>query len=626
MRSAPSAIASAPAAAGGLNLRTLLRALPLLGTLPMLAFAVALLWQQWTTHQQATHRSLERTAQAVALSVERELNGSKRQLEHIGQAPSLQPGQLAIFHGYLQRLIRPHSEWDNLALVDPQGTPLLDANVPLGMPMPRAEGLDFRVAVLTGTATVSDLYISPHTGRPAVVVAQPVQRDGRIVWVLAGRLADAKLRRLLYEPAHETSLLTTVMDGQGLIIARSQDFDRFFGTPASPDMLGLVRAEPHGMGRAQTADGRKFLFAWQRLDNGWTVSAGVDPAALKATLLESLSAAAGAGALLLLLGLASATWLSRRIGAAIDQAAENAITMAQALPVAATHSPISQVNRLLAAHQEASRRLTQTALERNEAMERMRAEVRRRDEFLSMLAHELRNPLAPLGHALWLLEHSPRLDAQDQRRVAVARSQARQLHRLVDDLLDASRLINGKITLKPEPLSLRELVERAAEAMQPLAEAEGQQLVVELPADPVTLIADGERISQVLHNLLGNAVKFGRPQGTLRVTLQDTPQEAVVSVSDEGTGIEPGRLEELFLPFCQIEPDMARSKGGLGLGLTIARQLVQMHGGSLSAHSAGLGQGATFTLRLPREAPPPALAAAEPAQAAPPRQGVVSAP
>ena len=609
MPSAPSA--PAPAAAGRLKLRTLLMALSLLGTVPMLGFALALLWQQWTTHQDEMQRSLRHTANALAMAVERELKATERQLGHIAGSPSLQPPvNLPQFHRYMQRLVSARGEWDNLALVDPQAGPLLDTAVRLGAPLPTADPIDYGSVAALRTPTLSNVYVSAQTGRPAVAVSLPVERNGQQPWILTARLAPMHLRRLLQDPPDDQSYLSTLMDRQGVIAARSQDFERFFGLPASADLVRHARERPQGVGLVTTPDGRQLLMAWQRLENDWTVSVGIDPAVLEAPWRESLYAAAGAGGLLLLLGLAGASWLASRISISIEQAADDAIAMARGDPVRATYSPIAQVNQLFVAHHEASRRLEHTAQERNEAMARMQGEVRRRDEFLSMLAHELRNPLAPLFHALWILERSPRLDAHDRQRLCTAHDQARQLNRLVDDLLDASRLVSGKITLRPAPLALRELVARATDAMQPVAEAAGQRIVLALPDDPVPLMADGERLRQVLHNLLGNALKFGREGDTVRVTLQAGREEVVLSVRDEGLGIEPGRIEEMFLPFSQIDPGADRSRSGLGLGLTIARQLVQMHGGTLQADSAGLGHGAVFTVRLPRE---PAFAPAAPA-------------
>lgn len=585
-------------------------ALSLLGTLPMLGFALALLWLQWTAHQDEMQRSLRHTANTLAVAVERELKASERQLEHIAESPSLQPPvNLPQFHRYMQRLIPGRGEWDNLALVDPQAGPLLDAAVQMAVPLPPADALDYGSIAALRTPTLSDVYLSAQTGRPAVAMSLPVGRNGQLPWVLTARLSQLHLTRLLQDPPEDTTYLSTLMDRNGVIVARSQDFDRFFGVPASADLARQIRERPQGAGLSTTPDGGKLLVAWHRLDNEWTVSVGVDPAVLEAPWRESLVAAVGAGALLLGLGLAGASWLASRISISIEQAAQDAIAMARGEPVRATYSPIAQVHQLFVAHHEASRRLDQTARERNEAMAHMQDEVRRRDEFLSMLAHELRNPLGPLFHALWILERSPRLDAQDRRHLCVAHDQAGQLNRLVDDLLDASRLGSGKIALRPAPLALRELVAKASEAMQPVIEAAGQHLALELPADPVPMVADAERLRQVLHNLLGNALKFGREGGTVRVALQANAQEAVVSVRDEGVGIEPSRIEEMFLPFSQIDPGADRSRSGLGLGLTIARQLVQMHGGTLQAHSAGLGHGATFTVRLPREltaAAPPA--------------------
>jgi signal transduction histidine kinase len=401
--------------------------------------------------------------------------------------------------------------------------------------------------------------------------------------------------------------------GGGRIVARSHDFDRFFGQHATPEYLQLIRSVPHGVSTstAKTVDGREMVAAWERLDNGWTVGIGAPGALLEAPLRQSILMAGLAGLVLLAAGLLAALWLSRRIAGAIDAATEDAGRLAQEQQLAPRRSAIRQVRHLFVAHQQASLRLENAAAERGRAMAALHAEIARRDGFLAMLAHELRNPLAPLTNAHRLIERAERLGDTGRMALEIAQRQTRQLTRLVDDLLDLSRLTSGKIALRLGTVPLNELVREAIEDVRPDADAHSQRLRVEMPDDPVAIEADAARVRQILDNLLVNAVKFGRDGGEVRLVLEATEDEAVVSVTDDGVGLDPARLGELFKPFSQLDPGLARTNGGLGLGLALVRQLVALQGGAVRADSDGLNRGATFTVRLPRKGPPESPAAAQ---------------
>ncbi|HJQ83982.1 MAG TPA: MASE1 domain-containing protein [Candidatus Binatia bacterium] len=221
---------------------------------------------------------------------------------------------------------------------------------------------------------------------------------------------------------------------------------------------------------------------------------------------------------------------------------------------------------------------------------------RRKDEFLAMLAHELRNPLAPLSAALHLLA----TDAGGRERfLAMAGRQVKQLVRLVDDLLDVSRITQGKITLRREPTTVEEVVGRAVETARPLIDSRGHAFTLSLPPDPVRLDADPARLAQVIANLLGNAAKYTPPGGAIWLTADHTDDEVVIRVRDTGAGLAPDLLPHVFDVFVQGDRALDRTRGGLGIGLTIVRRLVELHGGRVEAHSPGLGKGSEFVVHLP---------------------------
>jgi PAS domain S-box-containing protein len=238
------------------------------------------------------------------------------------------------------------------------------------------------------------------------------------------------------------------------------------------------------------------------------------------------------------------------------------------------------------------------------AAESLREADRRKNEFLAVLSHELRNPLAPIHNGLYILERAAPGGEQERRVKAILRRQVGLLTRLVDDLLDLTRISRNKIQLRPERLELNELARRTIEDHRSLFEASGVRLETRLAQDPVVVRGDGPRIAQVIGNLLQNAAKFTARGGRALVSVapDEAGARAVVRVADTGVGIAPELIDRLFEPFIQADATLDRTKGGLGLGLALVKSLVELHGGDVSVRSGGAGKGAEFEVRLPLDA------------------------
>jgi signal transduction histidine kinase len=223
-----------------------------------------------------------------------------------------------------------------------------------------------------------------------------------------------------------------------------------------------------------------------------------------------------------------------------------------------------------------------------------------KDEFLALLAHELRNPLAPIMNAVGLISNRGGADPVLQQATQVVERQARQMARLLDDLLDVSRISRGKLQLRKEVLDLTEVVENAVQTSRPLIESRRHQLTISLSPEPVALEGDSTRLEQVLANLLNNAAKYTDAGGRIHISANLEDNNAIIRVRDTGKGIPPAMIQRVFEPFVQIDFSLHRpEQGGLGIGLMLVRRLVEMHGGTVSASSEGPGLGSEFVVRLP---------------------------
>jgi len=249
--------------------------------------------------------------------------------------------------------------------------------------------------------------------------------------------------------------------------------------------------------------------------------------------------------------------------------------------------------------------------DRKTDVEALKDADRRKDEFLAMLAHELRNPLSPIRNSIHLMRLDPKRSPASDRALEIAERQVKNLSRLVDDLLDVSRITRGKIKLEKEPVDLLVIAARAVESVATLMEAHDHDVSLSLGNRPARVDGDPTRLEQILSNLLNNAAKYTPNGGRIRLSVAQERDEVLVRVTDNGVGIAAEVLPSIFDLFAQDKRPMDRSQGGLGIGLTISRRLAEMHGGTLSAASKGKDQGSDFLLRLPALQAPAAPASSD---------------
>ncbi|MES2901275.1 MAG: ATP-binding protein [Pseudomonadota bacterium] len=267
--------------------------------------------------------------------------------------------------------------------------------------------------------------------------------------------------------------------------------------------------------------------------------------------------------------------------------------------VAAFNDMLAEIGRRSHALQEANLTLEHEMQVRHRAEEALLVADRRKDEFLATLAHELRNPLAPIRTGLDILRIRSGDAQATQRATDIMERQLRQMVRLVDDLLDVSRINTGKFAIKMGRVELKAVVNDALEVVRSYIELHGHELVIDLPDRPVFLHGDATRLAQILSNLLNNAAKYTNRGGRVSLSARVEERNLVLNVADNGIGIAPDMLGHVFEMFVQVDSTLERTNAGLGVGLSLARRLVELHGGSIEAHSGGINRGSEFVVRLP---------------------------
>jgi len=274
--------------------------------------------------------------------------------------------------------------------------------------------------------------------------------------------------------------------------------------------------------------------------------------------------------------------------------------------VDAFNAMLAEVGRRADALEASNATLSRESAERRVAEEALRVADRRKDEFLAMLAHELRNPLAPLRNALEILKRREGSSPMAAEARQMMERQLKQMVRLVDDLLDVSRITTGKVALKTAVCELHDIVRSAVDTARPVIDARHHALTVSVPDERVYVSADATRLAQVFSNLLNNAANYTEPGGRIELRSFADDKRVTVSVIDNGIGIAPEMLGPVFRMFAQADESLERVPGGLGVGLTLARHLVELHGGTIEAQSEGVGRGSTFIVRLSRVVAAPA--------------------
>jgi signal transduction histidine kinase len=577
--------------------------------LPVVLFAITVVHEVSIKERAASERSLVRAARNLTQDLEREVSSTIRTLQALAVSERLDQGEFKAFYTEAQRMARTQPTWLTVILLTPDGRQIINTSQPLGVSLPPVnEAESLRRIVETRQPTLGYLVRGGLRQSWAFPIRVPVMRGGKLIYVLTAVITPKALASVIKTEAPTDGEWTrTIVDGHGIVVARTRNPERFVGKPSTPSFLKRIREATEGVSRETTLEGRKVYLAFSRANfSDWTTAVVVPVEVVEEPSRRAMWLIMGSGLGLLLVSGVGALLLSRCIAQGITSAALAAEVIAKGERPRINPSPIQEVALLGESLEFAANLLSQRERERDEHLvqaEAARAEAesasRLKDEFLITVSHELRTPLNAIFGWAQLLR-TGRLDQEKvQRAIATIERNAKAQAKLVDDLLDTSQIITGKLHLKTHLLNLVTVVVNAFDSLRQTAEAKGIDLELKLAADEFHVLGDQNRLQQVIWNLLSNAIKFTPGGGRVDVELRQIDSQVEVIVRDTGIGIKAAFLPHVFERFRQADGSTTREFGGLGLGLAIVRHLVELHGGTVGVNSDGEGKGATFSIRLP---------------------------
>ncbi|WP_313177454.1 ATP-binding protein [Massilia sp.] len=588
------------------SLRSRLMLLVALAILPLAIMTVIGGMREREQAVQASEENLRRLTNLAAANEAQSIERARQILVDLASVPDLlgpTPGCNALLADVLDR----NEGYVNFGLIQLNGEVSCSA-VPMLHPVNLGDRSHFKRAVSERRFIAGDYVFGRVIRRHTINLTYPViDRSGNVAAVVFAAMDLAGLDTFVNDINLPPGSVLVTADANGTIISRRPDPERWFGTRVP----ARLREAMHSAGRRalviQDDDGVERLHTFARVGaatlSDYTVTIGiptdiVTAGARRAQLMSLVGLAATTMLALLAAWLAGDVLIVQRVRKLKDTATRIAAGDLDARSGIAYER--EEIGQLAEALDGMAATLQKKESARGLAERELRAADQRKDEFLAMLAHELRNPLAPISTGAHLLKLLHSDNAQITQTCAIIARQVEHMTGLVDDLLDVSRVTRGLVSLSTGVLDLRKVIDDAAEQIRPLIATRRHTVVLDLPLDAATVKGDHKRLVQVVANLLNNANKYTPEGGRIELRLSQEDGDYVLRVSDDGIGMEPQLVARVFDLFSQAERTPDRSQGGLGLGLALAKSLVELHGGSVQAESAGLGKGSTFTVRLPR--------------------------
>jgi signal transduction histidine kinase len=559
--------------------------------------------------REARFHSIEEVARSTSLLIDSEIAIAEASINNIANSQDIATDNFERLHRLLSATRKSPLTWTLIA--DYEGNGLMNTLVPYGTPLAARSG-NWAAKIYDGQKThVSGLFIGAQAKRGVVSVNVPLPVSAGKKYVVTQIFDPEYFSKVFRRNNLPANWIIGVSDANGVTIARNWNADKFIGQRVRPELFDASRRQNGGVLRHRTRENIDVYDVFVRsAATGWTVGIGVPVADIESA--TRLTAWSMATALLLVLGgaVGIAVFFGRRIDKSLQHATLAAHALARGEITPLTRSKLREADVLLAdlhrtsvalAQESAARIALQQERERlleSERAARKQAETQSeaKDTFIAMLSHELRNPLAAISSAVAVIRLPQMTAPKADRAWEIVMRQLRHLTRMVEDLLDVRRVLSGKAALAQERVDIGALLAFCCDARS-MSAAKRHEWKVQ--TEDACVIGDRTRLEQIIDNLLVNAMKFTPEGGRISVRNYTVDGAVVIEVADTGVGIAADVLPTIFESLVQGPTTIDRSQGGLGLGLSIARGLVQMHGGSVTAHSDGLGQGSVFTVRLP---------------------------
>jgi signal transduction histidine kinase/CheY-like chemotaxis protein len=576
-----------------IGLRWVVVALTLSIVAPLGVLSAVSLQRAWKRQLANFDRQNVATARAISVAIDNEVETTTAALDVFTVLHAFDSPDFTTFDSLARRLIVTQPDWSALVLADAHDT-VVAAFPSDGDDAATAPASGWaRTVITTGHSFVSQLFEAPGGQVHFVMIAVPVRRNGVVRFALGARVRSEAFGAVLRRQEAPSRGVVALVDAGHRVVARSTDDAAFVGTTVTAEFIDVSSQTNEGAWAGVGRDGVPNYAAFSRSPRTGLIAALALPRdEIDGPLHRLLWILAGFWALILASGAGVGLLFGREVVNAMRSASRAAMALARAEPVDPVPSRIIEIDELGTGLRHASGMLQERNRERDEAS-------RLKDEFLMTVSHELRTPLTAIYGWARMLSTGEIREAQRTRAVSAIERNAKALEQLVNDLLDVSRVVTGKMRLDVQPIAVGDVVALAIDAMRPAAVAKNIRIALHQTGGEPTVSGDARRLQQVIWNLLSNAVRFTPNDGRIEVDVTRQADLVIISVRDTGPGIDPAFLPHAFERFRQGMSGTTRAHGGLGLGLAIARHLTELHGGTIRAENNSPAPGAAFHVALP---------------------------
>ena len=560
------------------------------------AFGVGATWRRQLAN---IERQNVATVRAISVAIDQEVANSGAALDVLATLDALDSPDLAAFDSLARRLLVKRPDWSAILLADSAGR-VLDVTPPDTLHDAAPLARTWAPAVISAKHTiVSPLFELPDIPGHFLTVAVPVVRDGRAVLALGARLRSDAFSAILRRQEKLPEGIVAVIDSANRFMARTGQEEDYVGTSVTSAFVDIMSRTSEAAWQTETREGVPVYSAFSRSPRtGLTVALALPREQVDGPVRRILWQLLAFWIVFIALAGGVALRLGRSVVRAMDQASRSANALARGGAIAIDPSRIVEIDDLARGLQQAAATLETRNRERDDAS-------RLKDEFLMTVSHELRTPLTAIYGWARMLSTGQVRDSQRPRALEAIQRNAAALQQLVNDLLDMSRIVSGRLRLDVEPISLPDLIAGAMDTVRPAAVAKNISVTSSVDAEDLHVLGDPTRLQQVIWNLLSNAVKFTPAGGHIDVRAGRSRDLVSLIVCDTGPGIANDFLPHVFDRFRQGVGGTTRAHGGLGLGLAIVRHIVELHGGTVAVANNTPAEGATFRVELPAHAAPP---------------------